>query len=54
MQRQELIPEFQSELTKAMAKKPTQDMMKRVGPPQMDIISGSKQRIRAVAKQYKN
>ena len=54
MQRQELIPEFQSELTKAMAKKPTQDMMKRVGPPQMAIISGSKQRIRAVAKQYKN
>ena len=54
MQRQELIPEFQAEITKAMAKKPTQDMMKRVGPPQKAIILGSNQRITAAAKQYKN
>ena len=37
-----------------MAKKPTQDMMKRVGPPQKAIILGSNQRITAAAKQYKN
>lgn len=54
MQRQELIPEFNAELSKAMAKKPTQDMMKRVGPPQKAMILGSNQRITVAAKQYKN
>ena len=54
MQRQEVIPEFQAELAKAMAQRPTQDMMKRVGPPQKAMILGSNQRITVAAKQYRN
>ena len=54
MQRQELLPEAQAEITKANSKKPTQDMMKRVGPPQKAMILGSNQRITVAAKQYRN
>ena len=54
MQRQELIPEFQAELAKAMAQRPTQDMAKRVGPPQMAIIQSSRPKIIQNIKKYRN
>ena len=54
MQRQELIPEFNAELSKAMSKKPTQDMAKRVGPQHMAMIQSSNSKIISNAKKYEN
>ena len=54
MQRQELIPEFNAELSKAMAKKPTQDMAKRVEPRHMAIIQSINPKIIENIKKYEN
>jgi len=54
MQRQELIPEFNAELSNAMGKKPTQDMAKRVGPQHMAMIQSINPKIRKNIKKLEN